>query len=385
MLGLVLHIYINRNNNFYFTVDQGRDAVYVRQILNHHQIFTRGPETNIKGIFTGPLGDYFIAIGYFVFGGHPYGAVFIMIILNLLTTFVLAKWIAKNFSRTYALFICFLFQFFWGFFASALWGFHPFPLVFLSLMEVICLIKFLDGEKKYYLVALGIVFLAFNAEVAGAISLFIFYFVIGIWATKKKIISSKHMLVLSAIFGSFIIYFAREFILQIVRAKIFHTTVVNSSYGKMGVEVFTGTNFTKMASEFLKIIGGVAISQNVYLGVLLFFIITFFFVRLKNKNKFVEKFVYLIFILAAVSFLFFASNKGWRDWHTIYLAPLLFISLLLMILSLPKKVFVILLSIILFSQTVNFYQRYTSYLKPSPDPSLLYNQEKVLDWIYTHS
>src|SRR5258708_5599402 len=78
----VFHIFALHNNHFYFTVDEGRDAVYTREIINYHKIITQGPETSVRGIFTLPLWYYFISLGYLVFNGNPYGAIFLIILLN---------------------------------------------------------------------------------------------------------------------------------------------------------------------------------------------------------------------------------------------------------------------------------------------------------------
>src|SRR5689334_5830320 len=60
-------------NNFYFTMDQGNDAIHAREILVRHKLPLLGPETSIFGLYAGPAWYYFIALGYFLAGGHPAG------------------------------------------------------------------------------------------------------------------------------------------------------------------------------------------------------------------------------------------------------------------------------------------------------------------------
>src|SRR5258708_2262847 len=50
-----------------------------------------------------------------------------------------------------------------------------------------------------------------------------------------------------------------------------------------------------------------------------------------------------------------------------------------------KRVGRLFIIIIFIFQILIFKDNYLNYLKPSPNPSLLYNQEKVMDWIYTHN
>src|SRR5690348_6775980 len=82
-VSLLTHLLPAFTNSFYFTMDQGRDAVYVREILTRGKILLQGPETSTPGVYHGPLWNYFIAIGYGIFGGHPFGAVFMLIALQI--------------------------------------------------------------------------------------------------------------------------------------------------------------------------------------------------------------------------------------------------------------------------------------------------------------
>ena len=88
-----------RGNNFFFTVDQGNDAVYIREILENKKLLLLGPETSIRGVFAGPLWYYFLAIGYLLSDGHPYGGVLILIILNLVTSLFLIIWLSERIGK----------------------------------------------------------------------------------------------------------------------------------------------------------------------------------------------------------------------------------------------------------------------------------------------
>ncbi|MDP2649337.1 MAG: hypothetical protein Q8P10_00680, partial [bacterium] len=103
LFGFLIRVIPTLGNNFYFTMDQGDDAVHVREILVRHQIPILGPPTGLEGLFAGPLWYYFISIGYLIFGGNPFGSVFMLILLNLGLTAVLMKILAKKISLSFAL------------------------------------------------------------------------------------------------------------------------------------------------------------------------------------------------------------------------------------------------------------------------------------------
>lgn len=343
-----LHLFAIKNNNFYFTVDQGRDAVYVREIVNYQEIFLKGPETTIRGVFTGPLWYYFLAVGYFIFGGNPIGGVFMMIILNLLATAILMIWIKRKVNARTALVTGFLLQIFWPFFLTSSWAFNPFPLVSLFIFEILIIISVLENKTKFYLGLIPI-FLALNTHLAGAVIMILLYLTVMLWKFQAKILKK------SVVFAFF------------------------------DGRIFGGLNYSTILFPFISIIGVTTLPQNTILGALIFLVIFLICLKRKGTNPYTQKFIYLSILTLVISYLFFGSNRGWRDWHTVYLSPLLFISLIFMISSLNKKVNFVLITILGIIQIINFKNNYLNILKPTDDPGILANQLKVLDWIYTHN
>ena len=292
LFGLISHLFIIRNNNLFFTVDQGRDAVYVREILKNQRLFLKGPETSIRGIFTGPLWYYFVTIGYLLTGGHPAGGVWMLIFLNLTTIAVLVWVIAKKVNQIAALVVGAGLTFFWPFFETSLYSFNPFPTTALAIFLVLILIKFLEGQRrKFYFWAAIPIFLAFNANLASAAALAIFYLLIGFLVLKRKFL----------------------------------------------------------------------------------------------PGDFSKSFIFLSLVLLLVSFLFFSWNPHYRSWQTAYLPPLLFVSLILMLSSFPKKLGIPLLAILLLANLLNFGRKYQEYTASSNNPSLLYNQLTIVNWIYAQA
>jgi hypothetical protein len=153
LVGVFLRILPLWGNNFYFTVDQGRDAVYVREIL-HGATFTKGPETSIRGWFVGPGWYYLLAPGYFLAGGHPAGGVMTLIMINTLVMFLVARRWGVKVALALALF--------WPWFETSRYAFNPFLIAPLAIM----LGLLLERGKKWW--GLLVVLIAFNAHLFGA-------------------------------------------------------------------------------------------------------------------------------------------------------------------------------------------------------------------------
>lgn len=365
-------------NNLYFTIDQGNDALYVREIWQNKALLLKGPETSIRGIFAGPLWYYFLAPGYVLALGHPIGAVYTMIILNAVLLSLIILWIKRKAGPMQGLAVGYTLLFFWLFFETSLYSFNPFPTITTSFVRIILLIEFLEGKKKYYYWAVLVTLLTFNFDVAIAVVLTLFTYSVGLWGVKLKFLSLKEYAISSFTLPSIaIIFLAKQFFEVFWQTKI--VTQQNSGLG-----VFTGLNVYQMSIEFVKMIGSI-IPQFSYLGFGIFIVTGVLYMRQHNRNKYVKKFVVLIGVLTIISFLFFASNKGWRPWHTVYLPPLLLITFLLMLFQLPKKIAVPIFTIVLFSNIFFFQTMFKNYKKPSNDPSLLYNELSAIDWVYSQS
>lgn len=379
-LRLVLRIVPLLNNNIYFTVDQGKTVLYVREILNYHRIFLKGPETSIVGVYAGPLWYYFEAIGYGLFGGDPIGGVLILTVLKLVVVIAFTLWISKKIGWTWALIIAFAIQFFWPAYEASLWSFNPFPLVPLAILLLIFLTKFLLNEKKFYYYSLIVILFSLNTDLAGAAVFIIFFIVVGFLGYRKKIIKLKPYVI-----SAFIIPFLgvlgvfKQFLDLYIKTKVI-------SYEVSGIGAFRGTNFLQMLAAFGKIIGGVIAPQHIAFGIVVFVLVSFYyFFRLNKKDKTVNLFVALTFILTLLSYIFFSTNRGWKDWHTVYLPTVLFIAFILMLSQFTKKIAIPILLILFFFQGFYFYQRLTNYMQKSDDPSILYNEISAIDWVYEKS
>ncbi len=366
-----------QNNNFFFTADQGYDAVHAREFFERGQLLLRGPETGIPGVFALPGWFYFISIGYWLFGGHPFGALFMVILLRLAVAALLMWQIAKKVSLKLALLIGLSLQFFWFFYDASRWAFNPFPLVILTIWLVILLTVFLEsGRKRYFLFGLLPILLAFSTEIAGAGAFLLFYILFGFWAVARSRLSRK---VYSLSIGLSLVVLMPVLVRMF---SVFFQSQVFYQGSSDSLGVFSGVNFAGMFQKFLHIIQNSIVPQSLSISIILFVFVFGYFAKERSKNSFKKYFVFLSLSLFAVSYLWFSANKGWRDWHTIGLPTLLFTSFLLSLSALPKRITVFIFLIVFVSQFRVFSERYIQYAVPGDDPSILTNEIKAVDWIY---
>lgn len=376
-VSLLIKLYPVLLNNFYFTVDQGQNAVAVRDILINHHLTLRGPETSIRGIFAGPLWYYFLAIGFLAFGGDPRGGVVMMIILNTFTLGFVIWWISRKLNRKTALLAGLGLSVFWPFYESSAWAFNPFPAVTLALFLIYFLEKYLAGDKRSLIWALIIVFLSFNTDLATAAALWLFAFIVSLCRTFQRRSS----------WTTFTILFLLPLILVILLngpSAISLGLKSLSFQGKSaGLGIFRGTNFLTVAAAFANILGSAAVPQLPLAGFAVVLTLLWLNRPSWTSYPFIRNYLRLTFLLVVASLLFFGLSRGWKDWQTVYLAPIAFLGLIFVVYS-NSKILVgrLILIAILILQFQYGFSRYLHYPGNSADPSILANRYKVIDWIY---
>lgn len=352
------------NNNLYFTADQGRDAIYVREILTDKKILLRGPETTVRGIYTGPLWYYFLAIGYFVTNGHPVGGVLMMILLQLATLLILALWLKGNIGESQALVVVLGLSVNWWFFDSSRYAFNPFPLVLLCFLLTFSLLSFLDGKKGMLIVGLLVVALAYNANIAGTLIFLGVWALVGLWGGALKVIKWRQLGVGFSLLSFLGFYFGRGFVGTVGGASQLRTS-----------------NFSEVVLYLGELIGRVVFPQAWQIGIGLFlFVLLIFFVSKKGKTK-ENRFVVVSLLFIMVSLIVVWLGGIFRDWYFVYLPPILYVALGIMLFRLGR-VGKLMFVVIGFLQLITFVQNYQKIIVPSTDKSILANQLKVVDEVY---
>lgn len=82
IIGCIIR-FTNLQDNFFLGYDQARDTQRIYEILYEKNIKLVGPETDIPGVFNGPLLYYLLLPGYFLTNFNPHSAAVLLILLNL--------------------------------------------------------------------------------------------------------------------------------------------------------------------------------------------------------------------------------------------------------------------------------------------------------------
>jgi len=82
ILGLFLRT-ANVTDNFYFGHDQARDLLRIYEMIHTPKLKIVGPETDIPGLFCGPLYYYLLGFFYFISNFNPNAGVLMTILINL--------------------------------------------------------------------------------------------------------------------------------------------------------------------------------------------------------------------------------------------------------------------------------------------------------------
>lgn len=167
VIGVFLRIWPGTEYMLY-TYDQARDVLAAEIILNGH-FKLLGPQTDIPGLFHGPLSYYIEAIPYKLLGGLP-NALYFHIFTNLLTLiplYFLAKYIFN--SRKTALLACFIFLISFEQISYARWLSHAALIIPTATVFYLGLYMMLIGKKR------GILFAAIGAGLAAQLEILLAY------------------------------------------------------------------------------------------------------------------------------------------------------------------------------------------------------------------
>ena len=363
-------------------MDQGVDAIAAREIWTGYRQTLLGSESSLRGLYAGPLWHYFIAIGYFLSGGHPAGPVILLITLNILLTFIIIRKVSKEVSPKIGLLVGALLQISWMYYDSSRYAFNPFPNTFLGFLIIIFLADFLNGETRKYLLAAIPVGLFFHTDLAPAITINIFYFGLGLFALLTRRLKLRNLISAGLLVALFLLpHFASEFMTGFSQTH----ALIKEFSNPHGV--FSNTQFTPLGEKMFLVISKGFYNQIPEIGFLGFVSAIILLIRRVRPrvNPFTKHFIILSTALLLISWLFFASNLGWRDWHTNFLSPLIFVSLLLALSALPISIFVPLILLTIFSHSRFFLTRYWQSVIPNDDPSILANEIRAIDWTYSQA
>lgn len=387
LLHFSLHLYSTNNGNFYFTVDQGRDALNIREILNG-KIILVGPRTGaIENLFVGPYWYYLIAPGFLIFGGDPYGGVLVMIVINAITLILVFNLLKKYTSLFYSFLITLGLLIFERFWFSSQFSLNPHLLPLLTFGFVISLIKLWEGNKKYLIAASIFCGMVIHSELAFVPIIFIPLIVISLYLLFKKIIVFKDILMEIMVFLFFLIpHIIYELTNNFSQTKAIFRAI-NEPKGIIGETTYL-SRITFSLIQHLKEFSKIIIPQNEIIGVVVFIFLILFLQILILKKHFNRSY-FLLFqltiFMVIISILWFSLTKEFLPWHALGLYSLVFIVIVLGLSISKARLAKLLFFIIFFLQVLRFIDLYPKQLVLGKDNGLFIHQLNAVDWIYENS
>lgn len=387
IFGVGYKLLLTSNGNFIFNMDNARDFVDVREMVELKQIRLSGPTSGIEGLYNGPLWYYLLAIPYIVLNGDPYGGVLMMIIFWTIGGYFLLKMVSR--WGAVALFIVGLVWVSSNFVNLATsYSFNPSPVLLLMPVFIYTFSKYLDNSKFVYsVVTMMLAASFFHFEMAFGIFMPLVIFMTMLVTGKLKYIFSRNFL-----FGVFV------FILLLGPQIIFdirHEYIMSNSVLKyLSESTGLNTDFVRrgeiISDRFFSVIS--AVFMNWKLMTQVFLVSLFLLIWSIVKDKHVVKDNYMIIAISIVvttyvGYILLPINV--MPWHIggIGAALVLLVGYLLYYLSRVNvlgKIISLIFMIAISYYSVNNLNLYENLFKkePSNDPSVFRNELAAVDYIY---
>lgn len=152
LFGVTQKVYSTSGGNFLFNMDNARDMVDVREMVELKKIRLIGPTSAVEGFYNGPGWYILLAIPYIIFDGDPYGSILLMITLWAIGGFFLMKLVSRyGTAITFAVGILWIGSNYIN--LATLYSFNPNPVTLLTPLFIYLLEQYLILKKARYLLA----------------------------------------------------------------------------------------------------------------------------------------------------------------------------------------------------------------------------------------
>ncbi len=144
------------NKNYLFLFDQGRDYQAVRDIVVNHKFTLIGAElgagsAGLSGIFHGPMYYYFLTIPFILFGGDPYGGVWMMFLFSI-AAIIVAYFLGKKlWGFPWGIVVAFLFAISPPFISQARFIWNSNAATVFIVLAFFFLYKYLQTKNNWYI------------------------------------------------------------------------------------------------------------------------------------------------------------------------------------------------------------------------------------------
>ncbi len=390
--GAFLRLWGMAHGNFAFTYDVGRDLLAVQKMIEQQKFSLLGPTTGVEGVFYGPWWYLFLAIPFFLTGGNPYVIVSIIAVLGVSVVFMGfllgREFGGQTLGLLLALFIAFTPPFIS--FSTQIWSPDLLPPFMIFTLVVSYLLFKGTIKNKFWWLFLGLsATLTFEMEAsfgfffltATTLMVLIFPF-----PRKKTINTFFFFWGIILIEGFRMVFELKHNFLQTKSLiKVFQTTTSGEEESFL---IKINDTLLLFWQKWIETLGGGNFLISLITLFFTFGIIFFFWKKTAKENRFLAKFLLLIFSLTFAGFIFY-PRALWL--HYFIGLPLIYLFLFFLALSSflarsksLKRRFLICLIFSLAFYASNPTEIYQSIKAPlfKGDAAVFRNQLKVVDAVY---
>lgn len=388
VLGLAYRILFTANGNFLFTMDNARDFVDVREMVELGKVRLTGPTSAIEGFYNGPAWYYLLAISYILSGGAPFSAIVMEIFLWAVGGFFLLKlvsrwgvwmivvigmlWVASNYI-----------------FLATLYSFNPNPVTLLTPLFIYLLLKYLENGRVLFGVAtflLGGLFFNFEMNFGIFTPLII---ILAVLLTKKaKLFTDKS-------FWLGVAFFILTLLPQVffdLRHQFIMSKSILRHLSEGGVKEFNPIDRIRIVSESFYNTFVPTLMNRKFLPIILLVLFIPILIKFFKQEKKGDPLIVITLLYIFVPFFsYLVLPVAVNPWH---LGGPMTASLILVAFVLDRVkgwgvwgrlTFVLLSSSIVFFAVLNIVNFFQERGTPSNDPSLYKNEIAAIDYIYKYA
>jgi hypothetical protein len=388
-LSLYLKLFPTLNYNFPFTMDQARDMLDIRQMVEQKKPALIGPTTSINGVFLGPFYYYFNLPPYLISGGDPAYLTYWNLAWYMLAGAAVLFYFYKK-DKSFSIISSVTFLMAPAFFYSSRYFWSANPMPYLTAFYVLSFVNFLNKTTALNASFIGLIAgLSMQVEAAFGV-LFLPFFVI--FSLIKRLPLKS---ILSAI-GIFFLTLVPQIIFELRHDFLMSKTFINEVTGSsqiLGDKLSFAETFSNHFSTFTDFSSGqYEIPATASMVLLLISVIFLGFRSFTKKldergNNLFQLCLSFVFFAFASNMLYSHPLKGWYllGLRVFYLFIVsLFLNDLFKIKFPLFKVLVILFLGWSFTATYLSQERFIPKATDdrSTDKSNLRNEIEAIDWVY---
>lgn len=182
-----------------FYYDQGRDALVIWDFLYNHKPFLIGPVTGLDGVYLGPLFYLILAPFYWIGKGNPVFPSMFLAILSAFSIPIIYLIGKEVYSRIAGLIAATISSFSYVLIVDARWLANPNPLIFVSSLLFLSLVKITKKGGLWWPSALYLIGLSLQLELASATFYIPAFLIFAVW--QRKLLTKKLIILSIAAFG----------------------------------------------------------------------------------------------------------------------------------------------------------------------------------------